>query len=129
MGIMCHILSISSNQAMNYLLKTVLEKKAEVTAASDVFEGLLALKKNPKIDVVIIDIDNQLKEGMDFIFHLKSSWLFYRPVIVLTSHREPEVTERLIEANVYEYFTKPFSPLELIQSIEELISSNAILQQ
>lgn len=126
---MCHILSISSNQAMNYLLKTVLEKKAEVTAVADVFEGQLALKRNSKIDVIILDIDNQVKNGLDFIFHLKTSWLFYRPVIVLTSHREAEVTEQLIKAKVHEYFTKPFSPMELIQSIEELISSDAILYQ
>lgn len=126
---MSHILSISSNQAMNYLLKTVLEKKAEVTAVSDVFEGQLALKKNNKIDIIIVDIDNQLKNGLEFISHLKTSWLFYRPVIVLTSHQEPEVTDQLIKAKVYEYFTKPFSPTELIQSIEELITSDAILYQ
>lgn len=118
---MSSILSINSNKAMNYLLKTVLSKNYNLIAVPDVFYGQQELKRQKNIELIIIDIDYNMQTNLDFIQHLKTSWLYQRPVIVLSSENNQETTERLIEANVHDILIKPFNPNDLKKSIGELL--------
>ena len=50
------ILSVNGNKAMNYLLKTILEKDYQFVPANDVFHGMYQLRTNKQISILVIDL-------------------------------------------------------------------------
>jgi DNA-binding NtrC family response regulator len=115
------ILSINGNRSMNFLLQTVLSAKYEFIPASDVFSGMEELKKDGNIELVLIDVDYSTQENWDFIQHISSSVIYQKPVIVLASERNRRFDKKVAEEKVYESVMKPFSPLDLVRSIDKLM--------
>lgn len=116
------ILSISANKPMNFLLQTVLSDEYNIISIDDVFQGMFELKHREGIDLIILDIDYDIEESWGFIHHIKSSWLFQRPIIALTSDESEITSNKLSRAKVDDYFYKPFSPMELKRTVDELIT-------
>jgi two-component system, chemotaxis family, chemotaxis protein CheY len=123
-----NILSIGQNKAMNYLLETVLSRQYQLYLAEDVFKGMHVLKTKQGIHLVVIDVDYQTKEGIDFIFHINSSKIYKKPLIVLSSIQNKKIDEFKMEGNVYDHFIKPFSPMMLLNSIDRLTVSRSLSQ-
>ena len=120
---MRNVLSISHNKAMGYLLSTILTDSFRPVVVEDVFHGMNLLKYEHNISLIIIDIDYQTKESIDFILHINSSKIYNKPIIVLSSIQNQKANESEIEAFVYHYFKKPFNPIELVNIINELFTS------
>lgn len=106
---------------MNFLLQTVLSANYEFIPASDVFSGMEELKKDGDIELVLIDVDYSTQENWDFIQHISSSVIYQKPVIVLASERNRRFDKKVAEEKVYESVMKPFSPLDLVRSIDKLM--------
>ncbi len=121
-----NILIISHNQAMSYLLQTVIGNIHKLVITEDVSQGMHQLKHKQNINLIIIDIDYQTKESIDFIQHINSSKLYNKPVIVLSNVQNKKSNEAVIETIVFKYFIKPFSPIELIHSIDKLVMSSSL---
>jgi DNA-binding NtrC family response regulator len=115
------ILSINGNRSMNFLLQTVLSAKYEFIPVPDVFSGMMELRKNGAIELVLIDVDYSTQENWDFIQHISSSVIYQKPVIVLASERNRRFDKKVAEEKVYESVMKPFSPLDLVRSIDKLM--------
>ena len=115
------VLSISGNKAMNYLMQTVLSRAYRSITTDDVFQGMYLLKHNQDIDLLIIDIDYQTKESLDCILHINTSKLYKKPIIVLSNGQNQKANDTVLESNVYDHFIKPFNPVELLKSINELL--------
>lgn len=115
------ILSINGNRSMSFLLQTVLSARYEVIAVSDVFGGMEQLRKDSDIELVLIDVDYSTQENWDFIQHISSSVIYQKPVIVLASERNMRTDKNMADEKVYETVMKPFSPLDLIRSIDKLM--------
>lgn len=114
------MLSINSNRSMNYLLKTITGVSYDVITAEDTVEAMSSLKTiGEEIECILIDIDYQTEQNLDFIQHLKDSFLYQCPVIVLCSDKEIFDRDKL--ANVECVFYKPFDPLDLKKEIDEII--------
>ncbi|HUQ96804.1 MAG TPA: response regulator [Chitinophagaceae bacterium] len=114
------VLSINGNKSMNYMLQTVLSRKYKITTVADVFQGMQHLKNNESIELVVVDVDFNGEESWEFIQHIKSSWMYNRPVIVLTSNKQASENAKA-EAGVDYFFQKPFSPIDLIKTIDALL--------
>lgn len=113
------MLSINSNRSMNYLLKTITGVSYDVITAEDPVEAMSSLKTTGEIECVLIDIDYQTELNINFIQHLKDSFLYQCPVIVLCSNKEIFDPDKL--ANVESIFYKPFDPLDLKKEIDEIM--------
>ena len=121
------ILSINSNKPMNYLLQTVLSERYNMIPVSDVFQGMHEIKKRKVIELIIIDVDYHTEENWDFIQHIKTSGLYQDiPVIVLITDESKRTSGKLTEAKVDNFFYKPFSPLDIIRTIDELMLENKV---
>lgn len=114
------ILSINGNKSMNFLLQTVLSRSYQLTAVFDIYQAMHELKNNRPVHLIIVDIDGHEKENFDFIQHIKTSALYNIPVIVLTSELNDNIISKLIASNIYDYFEKPFSPTNLLKTVNEL---------
>lgn len=115
------ILSINENRPMNFLLQTVLSAKYEFIPVTDVFSGMEELKKDGDIELVLIDVDYATQENWDFIQHISSSVIYQKPVIVLASERNRRIDKKVAEEKIYEFVMKPFSPLDLVRSIDRIM--------
>lgn len=113
------ILSINALKAMSFLVQTVLSPRHTVIAVQDVVTGMKELKKKAKVDVVIIDIDNNTMENLEFIQHIKTSRLYANCMtLVLGSSRT--IKENYMElTDVDQVFHKPFSPQLLVEYIND----------
>jgi DNA-binding response OmpR family regulator len=120
------VLSINGNKPMNYMLQTVLSRKYKIAAVTDVFQGMQQLKNNEAIELVVVDVDYNTDESWEFIQHIKSSWLYNRPVVVLTSDKTQSAARKVAEYNVDYLFQKPFSPVDLIKTIDALLYTSSI---
>jgi DNA-binding response OmpR family regulator len=116
------ILSVNGNKAMNYLLKTILEKKYHFVPTNDVFHGMHHLRLNKKIIALVVDIDYQPQQSWELIEHIKSSILYRIPVIVLATENSDILRQKSYELEVDEIFFKPFNPVDLIAAIDNSIS-------
>ena len=105
---------------MNYLIQTVLSSLCQLTIVEDVFFGMQMIREKKDIGLVIVDIDYQTKEVLDFISHINSSKLYKKPLIILSNSQREKLHKPLIEHFIYGYFIKPFNPIELVKTINEL---------
>ncbi|MBC7688431.1 MAG: hypothetical protein H7211_09645 [Aquabacterium sp.] len=105
---------------MNYLIQTVLSSLCQLTIVEDVFFGMQVVREKKDIGLVIVDIDYQTKEVLDFISHINSSKLYKKPLIILSNSQREKLHKPLIENFIYGYFIKPFNPIELVKTINEL---------
>lgn len=123
------ILSINGNKSMNFLLQTVLSTRYNLIPVSDVFQGMNELKRNPEIELIIIDVDYNSQENADFIQHIKTSGLYQgTPIVALTSNDKVQ-NNPLLAIHVNKFFHKPFSPQEMEKNIFEMLyapSANVI---
>ena len=116
------ILSISSNRSMNYLLKTITGINYDLITAEDSFEAMSSLKTREVIECILIDIDYHTEENLSFIQHIKDSFLYHCPVIVLCSYEEIDESNK--PPNVENVFYKPFDPLVLKKEIDKIMSDS-----
>lgn len=114
-----NILSISDSKPMNYLVKTVLSPKHNVIIRNDVIEGVYELKRR-KIKVVILNLDFQDEEIKNFIHHVTTSSLYNIPIIALSSNGHFKNQQ---EEGVFKYIIKPFDPVDLVTTVDEVISN------
>jgi DNA-binding NtrC family response regulator len=93
---------------------------------SDVFQGMYEIKKRKEVELIIVDVDYHTQENWDFIQHIKTSGLYQDiPVIVLMTDESKRMSGKMAES-VYNFFYKPFSPLDIIRTIDELMFTNKI---
>jgi len=106
---------------MNFLIQTVLSPSYNLAAVSDVYQGMNEMKRNPEIELIIIDIDFNSQENWDFVSHINTSGLYQgTPIIALTSNDKVQ-NDPMLAHQVNSFFHKPFSPQELEKTISELL--------
>jgi response regulator RpfG family c-di-GMP phosphodiesterase len=119
------VLSINANKPMNYMLQTVLSEKYSIIAVQDVFQGMQQLKTNKDIQAIVVDADFNSEECWEFIQHIKSSWIYNRPLVVLTSDKNLAAGDHSTANGVDYLFQKPFSPVDLTKTIDALLYTSS----
>lgn len=117
-----NVLSVNENKSMNYLLQTVLFSKYWLISAANVYEAIHEIRTNKQIDLVIVDIDCQKKESLEFVHHFATSSLYELPIITLCS----EADKSLLSLPPDRVFVKPFDPLKLLNAIDALLMQTSI---
>lgn len=119
------ILSVNGNRAMNYLLRTILEKDYQFVPANDAFQAMHHLRNNKNFCCLVVDIDFQPQQSWELIEHIKSSKLNELPVIVLATENTELLRQKCYHNEVNEIFFKPFNPVDLIAAIHNTVPTIA----
>ena len=118
------VVSIEDDETMIDLLKVILEGSGyQVFGALSGQEGL-ALIEETQPDVVLLDIMMPGMDGWQVFQRMRSTASMARiPVIMVTAKAQP-IDKLLAEkvAKVDAYIVKPFSPRELKQGIDKVLS-------
>jgi two-component system cell cycle response regulator len=103
-------LVIDDDKSICELMKLRLEHQGHsVLTASDGQQAWNLINKNNElIDIIIVDREMPIMDGIAFVRKVKSDDRFkHIPVIMQTSHKEPEKIKEGLEAGVFYYLLKP----------------------
>jgi two-component system chemotaxis response regulator CheY len=104
-------LVIDDSRAMRAILrKTLTELGLEVVEAGDGREGLERLRQAADPDLILVDWNMPVMDGLDFIKAVRADRA-YDPVriVMVTTETEQEQVIRALEAGANEYVMKPFT--------------------
>ena len=116
------ILVVDDSENSRFLLSEYLEGfgYGEVLTASNAFEAFECLPDDPNtpasdvVDLILMDISMPGIDGINACSRLKTQMGCRDvPVIMVTSHVEPEILLRAFKAGAMDYVTSPFNRLEL----------------
>ncbi|MDR2416948.1 MAG: response regulator [Holosporales bacterium] len=122
---MAKILLVEDNEMNRDMLSRRLERKGfEVVIAVDGQEGLdLAASSLP--DLILMDIDLPIIDGLEAIRRLKADdKTKHIPIIALTAHALAEDRAKSLEAGSNDYDTKPIEFARLTGKIEALLNKS-----
>lgn len=115
------ILAIDDSKAIRFLLQTVLGKDHQVVTAPDGSSAMYWLSKTKIPDLIITDPQMPDMKDWELIEELSSS-IIYRniPIVVISSLNRELTKMKCEEYGVAEYFFKPFNPVALLESVNEM---------
>jgi two-component system chemotaxis response regulator CheY len=123
---MPRILVVEDSNVLQMYYAQIFAKIAtyQVSFAKNGREALDHIEKNGLPDVVVLDINMPVMDGLEFLGHFKGSRNKppTRVIIVTTEGREDDY-KRGLEAGASAYLKKPFTPEMLVKLVQGLLMS------
>lgn len=116
------VLVIDDDELTLEILRTILDlEEFDVQTAPDGESALAMIEEDDLPDVVVCDVMMPGIDGFEVCRQLKSSARTgHLPVVLLTAKALEKDRQDGFDAGCDAYLTKPFSPLELIDELNEL---------
>ncbi len=97
------------------------EAGLEVVEAGNGREGLDVLRRDPGIDLVLVDWNMPVMNGLEFIQAARADRAYDRVrIVMVTTETEQEQVIRALEAGANEYVMKPFTKEILVAKLSLL---------
>jgi two-component system, chemotaxis family, chemotaxis protein CheY len=115
-------LVIDDSRAVRLLIRNILgELGMEVVEAGNGQEGLDRLGDSPEVDLVLVDWNMPVMDGLEFITAVRGQRI-YDPVriVMVTTETESEQVTRALAAGANEYVMKPFTKDVLVAKLSML---------
>lgn len=118
------ILIVDNEPHMQRLLEFTLRKSGATVVTAGSGEEALALLRAQPVDLMIIDYLMPGLDGFQVIQAIRSdATLRALPIIMMTSRGQTDVREAASGLGIAAFFTKPFSPTDLLAEIRRLLPS------
>ena len=108
---------------MREAMRLVLEGEGfEIDEAADGQAALERVRADPP-DLVFLDMNIPGSSGAEVLMQIKADPATDGVKVIIVTADGEEGRERAIGMGADEYFTKPFSPITLLQTVERVLSS------
>jgi len=98
-------------------------KGVRVVHAREGHEALNLLHANPDTDLIVLDINMPVMNGLEFLERLKSDRIYSDlPVIIVTTEDKEKEALRGMTSGARGYVKKPFHPTSLHSLIEQIFN-------
>ena len=115
------ILVVEDHPTMREAMRLVLEGEGfAIDEASD-GETALAMVRDDPPDLVFLDLNIPGVSGTDVLRTIKEDPATASVSVIIVTATGQEGRRRVIEMGADEYFTKPFSPLALLGTVERVL--------
>jgi two-component system chemotaxis response regulator CheY len=117
------VLVVDDSELVHKMHTLVLQKYrgCEILHAYNGAEALQTLHRHPDVELILLDINMPVMDGLSFLAARRESGLFQNvPVIVISTEGSEDDARRGIAAGADAYLTKPFRPAELHGLIDGL---------
>ena len=115
------------SRAWHFREETILRKHYKVTSVADGVSAMYCLRKNALPELIILNPDLIDFPDWELVRYLQSSHLFSSiPMIVLSNQSEEETRINSIKYGVVDFFQKPFNPLRLLESVDNILVGNTL---
>jgi CheY-like chemotaxis protein len=119
------ILIVEDHPTMREAMRMVLEHEGFVIReAADGAAALEMVRAQPP-DLVFLDLNIPGMTGADVLQNLKQDPATASVRVNIVTATGEEERERVLSLGADEYFTKPFSPLALLRTVERVLSATA----
>jgi CheY-like chemotaxis protein len=119
------ILIVEDHPTMREAMRLVLEREGfDIDEASDGDQALAAVRNNPP-DLVLLDMSIPGTAGPDVLAALKSDPATSEVRVIVVTATGEEGRAAAMAGGADHYFTKPFSPIALLQAVEEVLGPEA----
>jgi CheY-like chemotaxis protein len=121
------ILAVDDSKAIRFLLQTVLGRDYSVITVPDGYSAMYYLSHRAQPDLIIVDPQLPDMDNWELIQQLSTSGMYGDiPMLVLSGLPEQETEAKCNEYGVMKYFLKPFNPVEMMGSIERMVTSGEL---
>jgi DNA-binding response OmpR family regulator len=121
------ILAVDDSKAIRFLLQTVLSKEYQVITMPDGCSAMYWLSKKNLPDLIIVDPQLPDMDNWELVQHLSSSGIYGDiPILVLSGLDTDETRVKCLEYGVGKYFLKPFNPVDLLESVNNLMKKQPV---
>jgi CheY-like chemotaxis protein len=119
------ILIVEDHPTMREAMRMVLEHEGFVIReAADGAAAVEMVRAQPP-DLVFLDLNIPGMTGADVLKSLKQDPATASVRVIIVTATGEEERERVLSLGADEYFTKPFSPLALLRTVEKVLSASA----
>ena len=116
------ILIVEGSKALRFLLHTIFKKHYKVVSGPDGLSAMYYLRQGNKPDLIVLDPELADMPEWELVKHLSLSPLYNQiPLVAISSLDENQLRVLAMKHGVAEYFTKPFNPLKLVESVDVLL--------
>jgi CheY-like chemotaxis protein len=119
------ILIVEDHPTMREAMRLVLEGEGfDIDEASDGARALSAVREEPP-DLVLLDMSIPGVSGPDVLAAVKSDPATSEVRVIVVTATGEEGRAAAMAGGADHYFTKPFSPIALLQAVEEVLGPEA----
>jgi DNA-binding response OmpR family regulator len=117
------ILIVEDHPTMREAMRLVLEHEGfEISEAADGASALESIHAEPP-DLVFLDLNIPGSSGTDVLKQLKADPATADVRVIIVTATGEEGRSHVMSLGADEYFTKPFSPRALLQTVERVLAS------
>lgn len=119
------VLVVDDEEVLRMLIEDTLEdlEKVEIHTAENGAEALTKLS-GELYDLVILDYMMPEMTGIEVLEALEKEQKNAMPILMLTAKAQENDRSKAREAGARYFMAKPFSPMELLQIVEGILSEN-----
>ena len=112
-------LVIDDSRVVRMVIGNILrEMGMEVVDAADGRDGVERMRQDPEIQLILVDWNMPVMNGLEFIQAIRAQRTFDRVrIMMVTTETESEQVERALRAGADEYLMKPFTKDVLIAKL------------
>ena len=117
------VLVVDDSRLIQHMLQLLLSRfrGVRVLPASDGAEALDLLGREPEIDLVLLDINMPVMNGLELLARVRNEPAYKRiPIVMVTTHGDEVSARRCLDMGASGYVTKPVNGPELYKLIESL---------
>jgi len=121
---LARILVVEDNQVNQKVVTAVLRKRGyRIELANDGMEALSKLEKNGSFDLVLMDVQMPVLDGLEATRRIRQEkrWRDL-PIVAMTAHAMNGDRERCLDAGMNGYISKPVHPSHLLNTVDEYLN-------
>ncbi len=119
------LLVVDDSQLIHSMYRLVLNRYegCKIFDAMNGLEALDILSREKNFDLILLDINMPVMNGIQFMEKLKKENLYRQvPIIVISTEGREEDTLRALKLGAWGYVVKPFKPHMLYELIERVLA-------
>lgn len=118
-----NILIVEDHPTMREAMRLVLENEGfDIREAADGSSALAMLREQPP-DLLFLDLNIPGTTGADVLKEMKSDPATAGVRVIIVTATGEEERDFVLSLGADEYFTKPFSPLALLRTVDQVLGS------
>jgi two-component system, chemotaxis family, chemotaxis protein CheY len=116
------VLVVDDSALIHQMYKMVLMRyRCQIVDAINGQDGLDKLAKHPDVNLILLDINMPVMNGIEFIKKVKAAGKFeHIPIVMVSTEGKEEDTLRGLALGAKGYVKKPFQPSDLHTLIEKI---------
>lgn len=123
-----HILAVDDMKTNLQMLRGILEHLYDVTLVKSGKQALLYLEKNPRPDLILMDIDMPEMNGIEAARRIQEMTNWEVPILFVTALCDRETVMMCRNINAAGYIVRPYKPVYIKSEIKRILTGRSEIE-